>query len=213
LPYEEGNIELNNVSFTYNENNYIIKNLNQTINIGEKILLSGSSGSGKSTICKLMYGLYPISKGAIKIGGISIYDINLDDLRSNITYVAQDDTLFSTSILDNITLGKTYSNEKITNVLKICALTNLIDNLPLHLKTPVLEGATNFSGGERQRLILARALIKKSSILILDEALSQVDYATEVSIIKNILQFYSKLTIIYVSHKDVSKYFDRIITL
>lgn len=205
---EKGDIVLDNVSFTYNNDEYVIKNLNQVIKTKSKIFLSGASGTGKSTLMKLLYAVYTPSSGHIYLDNKNICEYNVKDLRTSITFVSQKQALFLGTILENLTLNCSYSDEEIKQVLKITCLESLINKLPLGLNTMILEQASNFSGGEQQRLILAQSLLKKSKILLLDEALSQVDLPTEIRIVKNILNNYQDTTIIYSSHKDLAKYFD-----
>lgn len=213
LPFSKGDITFCNVSFNYNNGNNVIKNLNQSIKKGEKVILLGPSGTGKSTLCKLLYRYYNLQKGSITINNINIENINLNSLRSNIGYVSQDAILFNKTIKDNIVLGKTLNLDKLNKILKICELEGLIFKLPNHLETRLQESGNNLSGGEIERIILARSLYDLKPIMIFDEALSQVDIATEKKIIKNILGAYKNCTLIYISHKDVQDLFKKQIKL
>ena len=147
------------------------------------------------------------------INNINIENINLNSLRSNIGYVSQDAILFNKTIKDNIVLGKTLNLDKLNKILKICELEGLIFKLPNHLETRLQESGNNLSGGEIERIILARSLYDLKPIMIFDEALSQVDIATEKKIIKNILGAYKNCTLIYISHKDVQDLFKKQIKL
>lgn len=213
LTFTSGNISIQNVSFTYNSLNYVIKNLNQEIKSGEKIILTGESGSGKSSLVKLLFGFYKPTTGNILINGINLSDYNLNSLRNSISYVSQDESLFKGSILENITLGKDIPVSKLTKVLKICCLDKLINKETNHLETILLEDDVNFSGGEVMRLILARTLLKDNKILILDEALSGVEESMEKNIIKNIKNEYPDITLIYITHRNLKELFDREIKL
>ena len=213
LTFTSGNISIQNVSFTYNSLNYVIKNLNQEIKSGEKIILTGESGSGKSSLVKLLFGFYKPTTGNILINGINLSDYNLNSLRESISYVSQDESLFKGSILENITLGKDIPVSKLTKVLKICYLDKLINKETNHLETILLEDDVNFSGGEVMRLILARTLLKDNKILILDEALSGVEESMEKNIIKNIKNEYPDITLIYITHRNLKELFDREIKL
>ena len=213
LPFSKGDITFCNVSFNYNNGNNVIKNLNQSIKKGEKVILLGPSGTGKSTLCKLLYRYYNLQKGSITINNINIENINLNSLRSNIGYVSQDAILFNKTIKDNIVLGKTLNLDKLNKILKICELEGLIFKLPNHLETRLQESGNNLSGGEIERIILARSLYDLKPIMIFDEALSQVDIATEKKIIKNIIGAYKNCTLIYISHKDVQDLFKKQIKL
>lgn len=205
----KNNITIKNVDYSYNDYNYILKNLNLEISANEHIFLKGPSGSGKSTICKLLYRLIKENKGNILIGGVSISDYSLGDIRNNITYVSQSENIFTSTVRENIIFNRDISPEEFIKVSKICKLENIVSTRPLRYESLISDDTNHLSGGEKQRIILARALLKTSKILILDEALSEVDYNLEADIIKNILDNYKDKTIIYVSHKNHESLFDR----
>ena len=203
-----GDIVISKLRFSYNNFIYPINNLNLFIKWGSKVLLKGHSGSGKSTVCKLLYRLYNPDSGNILVGNINIKDYSLNTIRENISYVSQNDVLFTDTIKNNILLKRSISLEKLTTILKICCLEEFVNKQPLRLDSIILPNSNNISGGQKQRLILARALIKDAQILILDEALSQVDYQTEKKIITSLKQYCKDKTIIYVSHRKYPKLFD-----
>ena len=207
IDFVSGDIKFRHVSFTYNNGKQVIKNLNQVIKKGQKVILSGASGTGKSTLCKLLYRYYSLSAGSITINDIDIKDIKLSSLRNNISYVSQESILFEKTILENIVDGSSIEPDKLKEILKICRLDKLIATLPNHLATS-LKG-NNLSGGEIERVILARSLYNLKPILILDEALSQVDIKTEIAIIKDIQEKYKACTLIYITHKDVEDVFTK----
>lgn len=207
IDFASGDIKFRHVSFTYNNGKQVIKNLNQVIKKGQKVILSGASGTGKSTLCKLLYRYYSLSSGSITINDIDIKDIKLNSLRNNISYVSQESMLFEKTILENIVDGSSVEPDKLNEILKICRLDKLIATLPNHLATS-LKG-NNLSGGEIERVILARSLYNLKPILILDEALSQVDIKTEIAIIKDIQEKYEACTLIYITHKDVEDMFKK----
>lgn len=202
-----GDITINNLSFSYNNYNYPLNDLTLTIKEGSKVLLKGPSGCGKSSLCKLLYRLYEPNKGSIKIKDIDIKNYDLVTLRNHIIYVSQQEKLFQDTILNNITLHEQYDLAEVETVIKLCALESLIDTLPFKLDTLLLEESSNLSGGQKQRIILARALMKKADIIVLDEALSEVDLVTEKKIIKNLITYYPDKTLIYVSHKKLDTMF------
>ncbi len=204
-------IKTSNVSYSYNNYSNVLKNLNLDIASGEKIFLKGTSGSGKSTICKLLYRTLTNYSGEIKYQDTSEKDYSLKAIRENILYVGQDEHLFTASIKDNIISYRSINEKDFLEVIKICAIDKIIDNKPNRLETVVNASLNNLSGGEIQRIILARALLKKANILILDEALSEVNIEMERTIIKNILNKYHDKTIIYVSHKNVASLFTKVI--
>ena len=213
LIFSNGDITFSHVSFTYNNGNKVIKNLNQIIKKGQKVILSGASGTGKSTLCKLLYRYYEPELGSIKINNIDIKNLKLSSLRENISYISQDATLFSGTVLENIAGPGKPDIDKLNRVIKICLLEKLIDKLPNHLETNLKDNSNNISGGETERIILARSLYNLKSIMILDEALSQVDIKTEKLIIKNIKNNYPACTLIYITHKDVKEIFKNEISL
>ena len=203
-----GDIAIENLCFSYNNYQYPIKNFNLNIKCGNKVLVYGKSGCGKSTVCKLIYRLFNPNSGNIKIANINILDYNINTIRENISYVSQNDTLFTDTLKNNITLKKDISINELNNIIKICCLEEFINNLPLRMNTLILPNANNLSGGQKQRIILARSLIRNTKIIILDEALSEVDYKTEKKIITNLRTYFKDNTIIYVSHKKYKNLFD-----
>jgi len=207
------NIDIKNVSYSYNGYIDIIKNLNFSVKSSEHVFLKGRSGSGKSTICKLIYGMIRESSGNILIGGVSISDYSLDTIRNDICYVSQNESVYTDTIKQNIIFNRDIKLSEFNKVCKICNLESLIANKPLRYESVISDDTNFLSGGEKQRIILARALLKESKILLLDEALSEVDFKMESKIIKNILKAYKNKTIIYISHKDHARLFDRTIFL
>ena len=208
-----GDISFKNISFSYDQYHYLFNNLTFSINKNEHIMLKGPSGCGKSTICKLLYRLYDLEEGKILINGKRIDNYAINNFRNNIMYLSQNQKIFTTTILDNILFYRKVDKNTLEKVLKICRIDKLLKNKPLGLLTNLEEGDFSISGGEKQRIILARSLLKESEILIFDEALSQVEDKLETSIIKDILKYYSNKTIIYVSHRRKDKLFDRVIDL
>lgn len=206
-----GDIKFNNLSYTYNDYNYVLKNLNLNIKKGSKVMFKGNSGCGKSTLCKLLYRLYDLKEGGIKIGKANILDYHLNTIRKNITYLAQKENLFNDTIYNNIVLDRNISTKRFLEVASICRLEDIVEKRPLRYETKINNNLPNLSGGERQRIILARALLKKSYILILDEALSEVETDLERNIIKDIFTFFNEKTIIYVTHSNNEDLFEQVI--
>lgn len=204
-----GEVIFNNVSFSYNGDVNSVDNFNLKIKKGEKIVIKGKSGSGKSTICKLLNRIYNPDKGEILIAQKNILDYNLRTVRNNIIYVGQQENLYSDTIKNNICIGK--DNENFDKICDICLISDIVKNKKFRYDAGI--DNSNISGGEKQRIILARALLNDFNILILDEALSELDMYKEQRIIKNIMNYYPDKTIIYVSHKNQDKLFDRVITM
>lgn len=204
-------ISIRNLSFSYNNYDYIFNNLNLEIREKEKIAIMGSSGCGKSTLFKLINKTYEINNNKIFIGNTDINKINVNDY---LIYVSQDESLFNESLYYNLTLNLKVSIDEINKVSKITGLDKVMKNKNIDLYNIIEEEGTNFSKGERQKIILTRVLLRNSNILILDESLNGVEEHEEKKILKNIINIYNNKTIIYVTHrKETIKLFDRIINL
>jgi len=175
-----GNIVFDNVTFSYDNNKHILKDLSLKINAGETIAIAGPSGGGKTTLCNLIPRFYKIDKGHIYIDSIDIEDITLQSLRYNIGIVQQDVFLFAGTIGDNILYGKaTASYEELVKASKKAQIHDFIMSLPDKYDTYVGERGIRLSGGQKQRVSIARAFLKNPPILILDEATSSLDTQTE----------------------------------
>ncbi len=199
------NIELSNVSFSFDDVNYALKNINLKINKGEKILISGKSGSGKSTLLKLIKGYYLDYNGQAFINGKSIRCVN-----DSIAYISQKETLFTGSIYENMTLN---GSKDFDRIKQICLTDEFVSKYDLGYCTLLEEDGFNLSGGQRQRIALARSL-QSFSTLIIDEGFSGLDTNLERKIIKNLFSYYSDKTIIVISHRLTNlDLFDRFIKL
>ena len=171
------------------------------IKAGEKVLLCGESGCGKSTFVKMLMRYIPVDYGKISISGIDINHYHLENIRSYITYVTANEFLFSDTIKNNICLYHDYPEEVFLEVCRITCVDQIIQNKERGYDTLIEENGFNFSNGERQRIILARSLMKNSSIYIFDEALGQIDIETEKIILDQIFQFLSHKIVIVISHR------------
>jgi ATP-binding cassette subfamily B protein len=208
-------IEFNQVTYCDESGKQILYKKDLKIDKGELIAITGDSGSGKSTILKLLLGLNVDYEGEILLNGRNIYTYSSEDLSQMIAYVPQNSFLFNLTISENIRLGKPDATEgEIIQAAKSASIHEFIMELPLKYESLVNEESTNLSGGQRQRIALARALIKDSPILILDEATSSLDYLTEEKVMKEVMLQKHKRTVIMVSHKPSAHHgFDRIISL
>ncbi|SUY94547.1 ABC transporter CbaT [Clostridium sporogenes] len=197
-----GNIEFKDVDFRYGTRKLILKDINMNIKSGERIALVGESGSGKTTLAKLLMNFYQCEKGEILINTYNIKDINIETLRDKIAYISQETFLFNGTIKENLSLGNPYiTYEEIIEACKRAQIHDFINSLPLRYNTLVEENGSNFSGGQKQRLSIARAILKKPQILIMDEATSSLDSITERAIENTMNEFSEGITTIIIAHR------------
>lgn len=209
-----GDITFHNVSYKYGFGRDTLSDINLTIKIGDKVSLVGISGSGKTTLAKMMVHFYEPYKGQIRLNGNDLKMIDKKTLRQYINYLPQQAYIFSGSILENLTLGtnQIFSQEEIIRACEIAEIRSDIEQMPMGYQTELSDGA-GLSGGQKQRIALARALLTKSPILILDEATSGLDVLTEKKVIDNLMGLKDK-TIIFVAHRlSISKRTNQVIVL
>ena len=198
----KGKIEFENVSFTYSGNDAILKNINLTIQPGEKFALVGPSGGGKTTMCHLIPRFYPLSYGKIKIDDIPNSDIAFDSLRKNIGIVQQNVFLFDGTIKENILYGRLdASDDEVILAAKRARLYEYVQSLPQGFDTSVGERGVKLSGGQKQRISIARVFLKDPAILILDEATSALDNTTEILIQEALDELCFGRTTLIVAHR------------
>ena len=211
LKSDVGEIAVNHLSFQY-ETRTIFDNLSLSIKKGEKIAFVGESGSGKSTLIKLLLGLLKYDKGEIRLGDMELRDICLMDLYDKVRYLSQDTPVFDGSIKENLVFDKNVPEEQIWNALRKVQLSYFVEKLATGLDTQIGEKGTCLSGGEKQRLALARLWFDDSGLVILDEATSAIDNLTEESVMKAVMQQLNGKTVIAIAHRLNSiAGFDRII--
>lgn len=198
----QSSIDFENVEFEYEENVPVLKNFTLHINKGETIALVGNSGGGKSTTVNLLPRFYDVKKGAIKFDGIDIRNLELDSLRDNISFVFQDNFLFSGTIKENILMGKeNATDEEINEVIKMAHLDEFLTTLDNGINTYVGERGASLSGGQRQRVAIARAMIKNAPIVILDEATSALDNESEAIVQKALDNLMKNKTVFVIAHR------------
>ncbi len=202
LPHVRGEIELKDVTFAYPDRSTVVKELSLKIPAGQTIAIVGATGSGKSTLVKLLLRLYEIQSGEITLDGINIHDLHLSDLRRSIGLVSQDVFLFHGSVRENVAYGSPDATlAEVIAAAKIAEADEFIDLLPEGYDTIVGERGQKLSGGQRQRIAIARAVLKNPPILILDEATSAVDNETEAAIQRSLDRITLDRTTIAIAHR------------
>jgi len=202
LELKNASIEFKNISFTYPDGTHALKNLSAKIEGGTKVGLVGISGSGKTTFLNLIPRFFHLKNGSIFIDNQNINDINLNSLRKEISLVSQDVILFDDTIRANILYGNAFaSNEEIIEACKFAAAQDFVEKLPNKYETIIGENGIKLSGGQKQRLSIARAILKNSSIILLDEATSSLDSESESVIQKAIENLTKNKTTIIIAHR------------
>ena len=203
MPKINGYIDFENVHFKFdNKQNYLLRGLNLSFKPNNFVAIVGQSGSGKSTIMKLIYRLYSPNEGKISIDGFDISKVELKSLRNQIGIVPQEPLLFNGTIRDNIALEDYETTEKeIIQASKLACAHDFIMELPDGYSTLISEKGSTLSGGQRQRITIARTILKNPSIIILDEATSALDYSTEKRVCENLLNYQKSGSIFFVTHR------------
>jgi ATP-binding cassette subfamily B protein len=202
LTVNKSDISFNQVEFSYDSKRPILKGVDFTIRSGQKVAVVGESGAGKSTLIKLLFRFYDVTKGEITIDGQSIANVTQGSLRHHIAIVPQDTVLFNDTIIENIRYGRpTASDADVKKAIDLAHLRHFIDSLPEKGNTTVGERGLKLSGGEKQRVSIARAILKGSPILIFDEATSSLDSQSEQAILKALKEFAQGHTSLVIAHR------------
>lgn len=195
-------LEFSNVSFGYKEDRMILKDVSFVVEPGQTVALVGMTGSGKSTIARLLYRFYDIASGSIKINGTDIRDLTQDSLQRSIGIVPQDTVLFNETIYYNICYGDlTASKERVDDAIRRAHLKKLVENMGNGINTLVGERGLKLSGGEKQRVAIARVILKNPAIYIFDEATSSLDTKTEQQIHDNLKEISKGCTTLIIAHR------------
>jgi ATP-binding cassette, subfamily C, bacterial len=195
-------IKLNNVSFSYDGEREVLKDINMEITPKGIVAIVGESGSGKSTIASIILNNYKVNQGEILLNSVDIENIDLDTIYENIALISTNSYIFNGTILDNLLIGKKYAtDEEIKNALKIARLDSFVESLKDGLNTNVGEGGNALSGGQKQRLALARAILANRKMIIFDEATSNIDVESEEAIWESIYDLSIEKTILVISHR------------
>ncbi len=200
----DGSVDFINVSHSYarNKNNLSLKNINLHIDSGSTVGIIGGTGSSKSTLTQLIPRLYDVNDGEVRVGGINVKEYNITTLRDAVSFVLQKNQLFSGTIKDNLRWGdENATDEQIIEACKMANADEFITSFPDGYDTYIEQGGTNVSGGQRQRLCIARALLKKPKILILDDSTSAIDTRTDASIRAELKKFIPETTKIIIAQR------------
>jgi ATP-binding cassette subfamily B protein len=202
LTLQGGEVKFEGVSFSYNADRPILHDVSFTIPAGKTLAAVGSSGAGKSTLARLLFRFYDVNQGVIKIDGQDIRHVSQESLRSAIGVVPQDTVLFNDSIYYNIAYGRPdATRDEVINAARGAHILNFIESLPQGWDTVVGERGLKLSGGEKQRVAIARTLLKNPAILILDEATSALDTKTEKAIQSELLEIARSRTSLIIAHR------------
>ena len=207
LECRDGSIEFNNVSFKYSKNatRYALDSVNLSIKSGETVGIIGGTGSSKSTLIQLIPRLYDVTEGSVRVGGVDVRDYDLDTLRNNVAVVLQKNVLFSGTINENLRWGnENATEEEIKEACHLACADEFIETFPDKYNTFIEQGGANVSGGQKQRLCIARALLKKPKILILDDSTSAVDTKTDAYIRRAMTKYIPKTTKIIIAQRILS---------
>jgi ABC-type bacteriocin/lantibiotic exporter with double-glycine peptidase domain len=210
-----GYVEMRGVSFSYSDRQPVLQGLDLKLEAGIKIGLVGVSGSGKSTIAKLIARLYDVDSGAVYVDGIDIRELRLGCLRTKVCYVMQDAILFDRTLKENVLLGNSSATMKdLCRAIEIADLEELLQRLPKVWDSPLGPRGSALSGGERQRVALARAVLQNPSLLLLDESTSALDAPSERRVFTNLAQHFRHQTMVFISHRISSlNWVDRIVVV
>ena len=210
-----GYVEMRGVSFSYSDRQPVLQGFDLKLEAGIKVGLVGVSGSGKSTVAKLMARLYDVDSGAVYIDGIDIRELRLGCLRTKVCYVMQDTVLFDRTLKENVLLGNPSATMKdLCRAIEIADLGELLQRLPKVWDSPLGPRGSALSGGERQRVALARAVLQNPSLLLLDESTSALDAPSERRVLTNLAQHFRHQTMVFISHRISSlSWVDRIVVV
>ncbi|KRM52084.1 ABC transporter ATP-binding protein [Ligilactobacillus araffinosus] len=199
---QDGTVDFDHVSFSYDHENLQLKDINLHLKAGETLGIIGKTGSGKSTLVSLLPRLYDVTSGKVALGGINVKDYDLKTLRDNVSVVLQNNVLFSGTVKENLKWGNSQATDaQIVQACKWAHADEFIQELPQGYDTPLEQNGTNVSGGQMQRLCIARALLKNPQVLILDDSTSAVDTNTDAEIRKAFREDLPQITKIIISQR------------
>ena len=205
-PKEKGSVKFDNVTFMYSDaKEPVLKNISFEAKKGERVAIIGATGSGKSTIIKLIPRLFDVTEGAIYIDGENVKDFKLEDLYDRIGYISQRAVLFSGTVSSNVSMGKKagkkVDEQNIVDAIDYAQSTTFVQNMNGTYKAKITQGGTNVSGGQKQRLTIARALARNPEILIFDDSFSALDYQTDKNLRQTLENTFKDTTCIIVAQR------------
>jgi len=212
---KDGDVDFDNVTFSYVEDKPVLKNINIHVKSGSTLGIIGSTGSGKTTLVSLIARLYDVQEGSVKVGGVDVKGYDIHSLREQVAVVLQKNTLFTGSIRDNLKWGSpNATDEEIMAACDVAEASSFVKSFPDGLNTKLDQGGTNVSGGQKQRLCIARALLKNPKVLILDDSTSACDTSTDSKIRNKLREFKKDVTKLIIAQRVLSiKDCDEIIVL
>ena len=215
MEVKDGSIDFNNVSFKYGSSKMILENINLHINSGETIGIIGGTGSAKTTLIQLISRLYDVTEGEVLVGGVNVKEYDLETLRDRVAVVLQKNILFSGTIKENLRWGnKNATDEELIEVCKLARAHEFVSSFPKGYDSYIEQGGANVSGGQKQRLCIARALLKKPKILILDDSTSAVDTKTDALIRRGLATYIPETTKLIIAQRVASvEHADKIIVM
>ena len=215
MDVQDGSIDFNGVSFKYGSSKMILEDINLHIKSGETIGIIGGTGSAKTTLIQLISRLYDVTDGEVLVGGVNVKDYDLEVLRNNVAVVLQKNILFSGTIKENLRWGnKNATDEELVEVCKLAQAHEFVSSFPKGYDSYIEQGGANVSGGQKQRLCIARALLKKPKILILDDSTSAVDTKTDALIRRGLESYIPETTKLIIAQRVASvEHADRIIVM
>ena len=213
MKLENNNIQIKQLNYSYNEEK-IISNINIEFKSGEKVLILGESGSGKSTLLKIIKKYLKVKNNTVYINDVDLNDYNNNAISKAISYISQNELLFTDTIYENLRVGRDLEPTKIIKIAKLCFVDEIIKNKEFGYNTLIEENGFNLSGGEKQRIVLARTLLSDNKIILIDEGTNQLDVSLERKILKNIFANFPDKTIVIISHRfDNIDLFDHVIKI
>lgn len=195
-------VDINSITFSYDGESTVLKGFSLDVKRGECIAITGASGCGKTTLSKLLLGLYPLEEGTIEVNGFKMRECSLAELRRQIAYVPQEPYLFNGTVMDNIRMGRpNATEEEIVEAAKLANAHEFVAGFPEGYHTKVGERGNNLSGGQRQRIAIARAILKDAPIILMDEATSALDNESEQLVNEALKNLQGKKTIVMIAHR------------